>query len=97
MGATHDLILRNAQASSNVPGLDVIHGLPYGSLVRLCAVDANGRGERFWVRITDKDGEVWTGEVAESLVFTKVALRDRVRFSPLNVYAYEYPDHPNPS
>lgn len=99
MSATHDLVLRDAQASQSAPGLSVIETLPEGSLVKLWAVDgANvNQGERFWARITHKNGRVWTGQTVNSMVFLKVAYGDRVRFNPTNVFDYEYPDHPNPT
>ncbi len=99
MGATHDLVLRNAQATKSAPSLEIIETLPEGSLVKLWAVDAANvnQGERFWARITHKNGKVWTGQTVNSMVFLKVAYGDRVRFNPTNVYDYEYPDHPNPT
>lgn len=101
---THELVFRNAQemakshaAGFSAPGLELVETLPIGSLVKVCAVLENNRGERFWVRVTDKDGEVWTGNVANSLVYLKVAYGDRVRFSPVNVYDFKYPEEGGPS
>ncbi len=97
MSKTHDLVLRNAQAEQKGVDLALINTLPPGSLVKLRAADDTGMSEPIWLRLTDKGGEVWTGEVAASPVFLKVALRDRVRFSPVNVFDFEYPDSPNPT
>lgn len=71
------------------PSREEIAGLGIGHLVKV-AIDGSPMPERFWCEIMERRGDIFTGKVANDLVYTErhgIARNDLIQFHADNIYA----------
>lgn len=78
-----------------IPAQDRLDKVGPGSGVKICAVDPTNAnpietdGERFWVLVTERNGDYLVGRVENHLLATNehgLSYGDRVEFSVENIY-----------